>query len=176
MGDGPLCVLKDCVESFSDDGPLPPVPGDVDTLEDLEGHLRAAAAGPPRRFNLDLPGAVRVVLGLGGRWAAISWHHLVFDPTPPPDHPPSWHATPERPLATEGVGFRMSGREHDIPAGQLLPADDVIRLAAYIVEYRTLPGWGRWEDAQGNRYAGGARARAAEHEPDPGSDSSAIPF
>jgi hypothetical protein len=156
MAQMPLCTLKDCVASFSDDGPLPPVPGEIDTPAELVGHLRAAAAGPPRRYNLERPGAVRVILGLGGRWAAISWHHLSYGRLPP-DHPPAWYAKPERPLATEGVGFRMSGREHDIPADQLLPADEVIRMAAYIVEHRTLPASGRWEDAQGNRYSSGTR-------------------
>jgi hypothetical protein len=139
MGNLPLCVLKDCVESYPDDGPASPIPGDVYTVEELVGHLKAATAGPPRRFNLELPGDIRVHVCLGGPWAAISWHPLFFGPLPPPPLPPAWYARPEQPLADEEVSFLLSSRAGDIPAERLLPPDEVIAMAAYIAEHRALP-------------------------------------
>lgn len=137
MGDGPLCVLKDCVESFSDDGPLDPVPGAVHTVAELVGHLRAAAAGPPRQFNLELPGDVRVVLHLGGPWAAIYWTHLCYNRPGPLqfNYPPAWQARASHPPAVEYVQFLLSGRDIEVPAEWLLPADEVIRMAVYIAEH-----------------------------------------
>lgn len=172
MGDGPLCVLKDCVESFCDDGPLDPVPGTVHTVAELDGHLRAAAAGPPRQFNLELPGDIRVVLHLGGPWAAITWCHLHFGPLPPPPgHPPTWRARAERPPAVEYVPFLLSTREADVQAEWLLPADEVIRMAVYVAEHRTLPPWGVWVDDDGNRYADGTGSRQGA-----GREDAVVPF
>jgi hypothetical protein len=176
MGEMPICILKDCVESFSDNGPLTPVPGDVDSVAELVGHLRAAVAGSPRQFNMELPGDVRVVLWLGGPWAAIQWCHLHFGRLPPPGHPPMWRARAEYPADIEYVPFLLSTREVDIQAEWLLPADEVIRMATYIAEHRTLPAWGAWVDNEGTRYAGGAWAGGARCGQGPDCEDGAIPF
>jgi hypothetical protein len=140
----------------------------VHTVAELVEHLRAAATGPPRQFNLELPGNVRVVLHLGGPWAAIRWCHLSYNGLRPPS---DWQARAERPPPVLRVSFLLSGREVDVGPEWLLPADEVVRMAAHLAEHRALPPWGVWVDNDGNRYAGGPIGTPA---PDPG--GSGIPF
>ena len=155
MDDGSLCVLKDCVESFSDDGPLDPVPGEMYTVAELVGHLRAAVAGPPRQFNLELPGDIRVVLHLGGSWAAIRWCRLCYNRLgPPPSDRTASQARAERPPPIPPVSFMLSGREADVRPEWLLPADEVVRMAAHMAEHRALPPWGVWVDSDGGPVGG----------------------
>ncbi|HZZ78367.1 MAG TPA: hypothetical protein VFE62_07600 [Gemmataceae bacterium] len=160
MGEVPLCTLRDCLASYPDNGAPTAIPGDMNTAAELASHLRAAAVGTPRQFNMDLQGNVRVVLWLGGPWAAIAWCHLHFGPLPPPpSHPSPWRVRAKHPPPVEYVSFLLATRETDIQAEWLLPADEVIRMAVYIAEHRTLPPWGVWVDDDGNQYAGESESR-----------------
>jgi hypothetical protein len=183
MGAEPLCTLRDCsVQQFSDeDGFLPPVPGDLSSVEELVNHLRAAAARRPHIFHMELPGRVRVVIALGGPWGSVSVHHLLRNNRMTPNHPPSWDALADKPPPVEYVAFLTEGSEAvlDIPADHLLPAEDVIRIAAHLAEHRTLARTHTWltHDVRGTPiYAGRDRPWEDWDKPVYRYDPSRVPF
>jgi hypothetical protein len=152
----PLCNLVDCtVQYATDEGILPPTPGDMFTVEELVGHLRAAAARLPHKLNMNLPNQLRATIHIGGPLAAITLHHLYFGRPPiPPGHPPTLYARPERPLTTGCVAFLTAGStaEDDVNAERLLPVEDVIRIAAHLAAARVLPSGCEWVDGRGDQY------------------------
>src|SRR5262249_4287693 len=97
-------------------------------------------------------------------------HHLVFGDRVPADHPPSWQALPNRPTTTGFVAFLTEGStaEEDIAAEYLLPAEEVIQIAAHLAEHRALPETHVWVsyDAHGTpRYAGRCRSSGGGDNP-----------
>ena len=51
-----LCIVWDCTfEYVNEEGFLPPIPGEIQTISELLEHLQAAAARPPHALRMDLP-------------------------------------------------------------------------------------------------------------------------
>jgi hypothetical protein len=109
-------------------------------VDELVDYFRAAATRRPHVLHMELPGRVRVVIALGGPWGSVGVHHLLRNNRMPPDHPPSWHVLADQPPPVEYVAFLTEGSEAvmDVSAEYLLPAEDVIGIAAHLAEHRTL--------------------------------------
>src|SRR5262249_54777628 len=105
MGAEPLCTLRDCSEAqiSDEEGFLPPVPGDIYSVDELVEYLRADATRPPHVLHMELPGRVRVVIAIGGPWGTVGVHHLLRNNWMPPDHPPSWNVVADQPPPVEYV-------------------------------------------------------------------------
>lgn len=144
----PLCTLRDCsVPQISDEeGFLPPVPGDVYSVGELAEYLRVAAAREPHAVRMDLPGRLRVWIYIGGPWGSVNTCVVFQGHRVPADHPPSWDVLARQPPPVEYVAFLTEGSEAevDIAAEHLLPAEEVIGIAAHLAEHRTLPRAYTW--------------------------------
>jgi hypothetical protein len=74
MGKKPLCILRDCsLPLVSEELLLPPVPGGISSVPELEDYLRVAATRPPHMVRMDLPGQLRTWVAIGGPWGPSTW-------------------------------------------------------------------------------------------------------
>jgi uncharacterized protein (TIGR02996 family) len=170
----PLCILRDCTREYvTEDGFLPPVPGAIFSVAELVDYLHAAARRRPHALRMDLPDDYRAWIHIGGPLGAI---HLsrVYLRQPMPANPPSaWIAMPDRPLPPSTfVSFLNEGSqaEDDIGGDQLLPVEEVIRIATYLAEHRALPathGWVRYHGNGSCTYLAKTPAPAAGQAPVP---------
>ncbi len=171
----PLCTLRDCTVDYALDEEFP-FPDDLYTVQELVDHLRTAATRPPHGVHMDLPGPFRAVIAIGGPLAAISWVHLCYGRNPPADHPPALNAKPDRLSTTDYVEFFRLDSTLDIPADRLMPPEQVIQIAVYLAEHRSLPDTHVWLDAQGNRNPDPNRANRSSQDHVQRSWSGDIPF
>jgi uncharacterized protein (TIGR02996 family) len=150
----PLCILWDCtIEYGTEDGFLPPVPGEIPSVAELVEYLHAAAARPPHALRMDLPGEFRAWIHIGGPLGAVHLTKVYLRQPVPADAPGAWIAMPGRPLPLSAVvSFLTDGSQgaDDIDGDQLLPVAEVIRIATYVAEHRALPPTHGWVRHDGN--------------------------
>jgi hypothetical protein len=159
----PLCTLVDTtIDYTTDEGFLPYEPGEVYSVEELVGHLRAAAGREPHIQHVDLPGRIRVVVAIGGPLAAVYLCPLIDPGRYRPNQTRSWRPVPAGRYATEEISFPRLDSEWNVSPDRLLPVEEVIQIAAYLAEHRDLPDTHRWVDALGFAY------RRGEYGPDLG--------
>ena len=144
----PLCEIVDhSLEYVTEQGFLPHEPGNVYSVEELVNILRAAAAREPHILHLNLRGGLRVEVAIGGKLAAIRVVCLTWDPSR--RQPGSWTAKADWHYTTEIHGFFSTGYCPDYPPDDMMPVDDVIQIALYLVEHEELPDTHVWLGGDG---------------------------
>ena len=149
-----LCIVWDCTfEYVNEEGFLPPIPGEIQTISELLEHLQAAAARPPHALRMDLPDDFRAWIHIGGPLGAVHLSKVYLSQPMLANPHYGWIAMPDRPLPlSECVSFLTDGSrsEDEIGGDMLLPVAEVIQIAVYLAEHRALPPTHGWVSYHGN--------------------------
>ena len=138
----PMCILTDNLRPvpFRQGGEEIP----LHSVKQLMQALRKFTAQQPRVMILDKRSGPQMFIGLRNDLAAMNLY------VRPGSHRP-WFARPNKSYSSEDAWITSEGEPCWFPSWAMMPVDDVIQLAAYIVERNELPHTVQWVNLKGQQ-------------------------